>query len=131
MQRLVTIQSVTLAILTGLAVALVIGGAWIALTAATGKTYHLAPLLGALGPALTARSILGTRLGWLTGLTLGGAGALLMLTSWGIIVALDMEPTATLTDGIPGGVLGEVVIGGAAGAIISALIHNRRRLRPT
>ncbi len=125
MQRLLTFQGVRLALLAGIAVALVVGGAWIALTAATGKTYHLAPLLGAVGPGLTVRSLLGTRLGWMSGLALGGAGAALMIGCWGIILALDIEPTTTIADGIPGDVLGEVIIGAAAGAVISAFLHAR------
>jgi hypothetical protein len=34
-----------------------IAGLWVALTAATGKTYHLAPVLGAAAPAVAARLV--------------------------------------------------------------------------
>lgn len=122
-----TIQGARHTVLAGMGVALLVGATWIGLTAATSKTYHLAPLLGAIGPGLTVRSLLGTRLGRLNGLMLGVAGALLMLGAWGLIVALDLEPTAILSDSIPGGVFGEVLIGAGAGALLSALLHSRHR----
>lgn len=125
MQRLATLPPVRQASLTGIGVALMIGGGWIALTAATGKTYHLAALLGALAPSLTVRAVLGTRLGVAGGLLLGAVGAGLMLAAWGGIVALGIEPTATLADGIPGEVFGEVLIGALAGLLGSGLLHRR------
>ena len=111
--------------LIGIGVAVLIGGGWIALTAATGKTYHLAPLLGAIAPALTIRAVVSTRIGALSGFVLGTLGAGLMLAAWGIILALDIEPDTTIADGIPGDVFGEVVIGAAIGLVASALIHRR------
>lgn len=128
MQRLIALPGPRLAALTGIGVALLVGGGWIALTAATGKTYHLAPLLGALAPALTPRAVFGTRLGATSGLVLGSVGAALMLGAWGLIVALDIQPGATLADNIPGEVFGEVVIGAVLGFAISGLLHAQRRV---
>jgi len=125
MQQLLTLSSLRLAALTGIGVALAVGGGWIALTAATGKTYHLAPLLGAVAPALTIRAVTGTRIGGLIGLALGAIGALLMLGAWGLIVAFEIEPHATLARGIPGDVFGEVVIGAVLGLVASVLLHTR------
>lgn len=76
MQRLALhLPQVRLAALFGIGVALVIGGGWMALTAWTGKTYHLAALLGTLAPALTTRAVLDARLGVLRGFALGIVGA--------------------------------------------------------
>lgn len=130
MQRLAALPPVRQASLTGIGVALIIGGGWIALTATTGKTYHLAALLGALAPSLTVRAVLGARLGVMPGLLLGAIGAGLMLASWAGIVALGIEPAATLADGIPGEVFGEVVIGASAGLLGSALLHRRLAVEP-
>ena len=127
MQRLASAPGLRLAALTGLGVALLVGGGWIGLTAATGKTYHLAPLLGALAPALTLRAVAGERVGVGAGGALGGVGAGLMLAAWGIIVALGIEPDATLAEGIPGDVFGEVVIGAAIGVLASGALHRRTR----
>ncbi|MGI9659597.1 MAG: hypothetical protein ACR2OD_11860 [Gaiellaceae bacterium] len=127
MQQLLTFSGLRLAALTGIGVALAVGGGWIALTAATGKTYHLAPLLGTIAPALTIRAVTSIRVGGLSGLALGAIGALLMLGAWGIIVALHIEPHATLAEGIPGDVFGEVVIGAAIGVVTSILLHKRAR----
>lgn len=129
MQQLLSHPGLRLSALTGIGVALAVGGGWIALTAATGKTYHLAPLLGAIAPALTIRAVLGTRIGASSGLVLGTLGAALMLGAWGLIVALDIEPHATLADGIPGDVFGEVVIGAAIGLVASVLLHTGSNTR--
>lgn len=126
-QRILSNHGVRLSVLTGVGVAILVGGLWIALTAATSKTYHLAPLLGAIAPALTVRAVMGTKLGWLSGLALGSIGAAFMFGAWGIILALDIEPATTLTEGIPGDVFGEVVIGSALAVAASMAMHIRTK----
>jgi hypothetical protein len=48
---------------------------------------------------------------------LAGAGVGVALGAWAALVALGIEPTATVVDGQPGGVAGEVVLGTFAGAV--------------
>ena len=112
-------------------IAIIVSGLWIALTAVTSKTYHLAPLLGAIAPALTVRAVMGTKLGWLNGLALGSIGAAFMFGAWGIILVLDIKPSTTLTEGIPGDVFGEVVIGSALALAASVALHVRTRVPNT
>ena len=114
------------ALTTGGAVAVVVVVAWVALTAATGKTYHLAPLLAALAPGVFARAMLG-RLGWAVGLVAGLLGFAIALGGWGIIVSLDERPSALLFDGQPGGVFGEVLGGALVGGAIALFAHIRSR----
>ncbi len=130
-QRILSNPGVKLSVVTGVGVAIIVGGLWIALTAATSKTYHLAPLLGAIAPALTVRAVMGTKLGWLSGLALGSIGAAFMLGAWGTILALDIEPATTLTEGIPGDVFGEVVIGSALAVAASMAMHFRTKVPNT
>jgi hypothetical protein len=99
-------------------VSAVIAGAWVGLTAWTGKTYHLAPVLAAAAPGYVARFA-----GWpsrsraaVLGLAVVGGGA--VGGGWSAIVAAGIEPTATLVHGQPGGVLVEVVVGALLGVVL-------------
>jgi hypothetical protein len=106
--------------LAGLAVALsfacLTAIAWVALTATTGKTYHLAPLVIAAAPALLLRAD-GRRLARGAAALLAAAGVLTTALAWTVIVASGEEPAATLLPDQPGGVAGEVIVGALAGAI--------------
>jgi len=112
------------------AAAVAVAGVWIGLTAWTGKTYHLAPVLAAAAPAVVARGrgpVASPRVAFLA-----GAGVGVALGAWAALVALGIEPTATVVDRQPGGVAGEVVLGalaGAVGAAASPLLRRRRRGR--
>lgn len=97
---------------------------WVALTLATDRTYHLAPVVIAAAPGVAARALerkIPTGLALIPGLVAVAVG-------WALIVAADAEPTATLAEDQPGGVTGEVVIGalvGAAGSVLVAGSHRR------
>lgn len=89
---------------------------WFALTAATGKTYHLAPLIAAAAPGALRRA-LGVPAGTKAAVAAGFAAVL--IGSLGILIA-GVEPTATLWPGQPGGVRGEVAAFAALGLAIGA-----------
>lgn len=98
---------------------------WVVLTAATGKTYHLAPLIAAALPGVLAaaqaapRGAAG-RSPRRTAALAAVAGGLAVAAGWAAIVAAEIEPTATLVAEQPGGVTGEVVAGAIAGAAAGA-----------
>jgi hypothetical protein len=99
---------------------------WIVLTAATGKTYHLTPPLIAAAPGAVAR--------WrapasATALGVMGSGLSTVALGWLVIVALRIEPDATVIAGQPGGVVGEVILGAVAGALVGAALATRGRFR--
>jgi hypothetical protein len=91
-----------------------IAALWIALTALTGKTYHLAPLLVAAAPGILARSgpRLRRRATW--------SGVATTLAAWLVIAAAGLEPSATIIEHQPGGVPLETAAFGALGAAIGA-----------
>jgi hypothetical protein len=97
-----------------LAAGVPIAALWIALTALTGKTYHLAPLLVAAAPGILARSSprLRRRATW--------AGVATTLAAWLVIAAAGLEPSATIIEHQPGGVALETAVFGALGAAIGA-----------
>ena len=97
-----------------IAVAVSIDAAWVLLTAATGKTYHLAPLLAATAPGFVMRARPRPRL---PALAIGVIG---VAVGWLLIVLSGIAPTATIVDGQPGGVAGEVVAFAALGLAIGA-----------
>lgn len=124
-------------VLLGLAAALAVAGLWIALTAATGKTYHLAPVVAAAVPALVAGVFSNTELAGRSTALAVAAGLAAVAIGWVLIEALGITPTATVLEAQPGGVHGEVVVGallGAVGAALylarRALLRRARRLRP-
>lgn len=117
----VPVAGVTLAT----ALAALLAGAWVLLTAATGKTYHLAPLLAAAAPAAVVFTQGDGRLppAWLVaaiGLAAAAAG-------WLVILAAGIKPTATFVPGQPGGVWLEVAGGGLFGAAVAGLLVAARR----
>jgi hypothetical protein len=91
-----------------------IDGLWLLLTSATGKTYHLAPLLAGAAPGLLLRRSASARL---LGLAMGAATVAI---GWAAIVLAGIEPTATIMRAQPGGVAGEVVGLGLIGLAVGA-----------
>lgn len=101
-----------------------IAAVWIALTAATGLTFHLFPGVIAGAPAfvwslLSPRDIRPWRLALLIGWPV-------VATSWALLEILDILPTATFVHGQPGGVRGEIVVIAAAGAFLAAKLTRTR-----
>lgn len=102
---------------------------WVTLTALTGKTYHLAPAVAAMAPAGIA---------WLRGarprqgyaVALLGLGLMAAASGWAVIAGVGIEPSATIIDGQPGGVLGEVIVAGLAGAALGGALLARQRQGP-
>lgn len=105
---------------TGVLAAIGIVILWVALTALTGKTYHLAPLLAALAPGAAARMLGATRRSLPVAAAAALLGAAVAAIGWGLIVAWGVEPAATIVDGQPGGVAGEVLAGIALGSAVGA-----------
>ena len=96
---------------------------WVVLTLATDRTYHLAPVVIAAGPGVIARVSereISSSLAVIPGLIAVAVG-------WAVIVAADAEPTATLAEGQPGGVEGEVIGAALIGALIGLLLSRARR----
>lgn len=106
-------------LVTGVLTAAGIVVLWVGLTALTGKTYHLAPLLAALAPGLSVRLLGAARRSYPLATSAALLGAAIAALGWGLIVAWGIEPSATIVGDQPGGVAGEVlaalVIGSAAG----------------
>lgn len=95
----------------GLAAAAGIVVLWVGLTALTGNTYHLAPLLAALAPGLSVRLLDAARRSYPLAAAAALLGASVSALAWGLIVAWGIEPTATIVSNQPGGVTGEVLVG--------------------
>jgi hypothetical protein len=112
------------ALAAGIGFALAATAAWVALTAATGKTYHLAPIVIAAAPGIAARAT-EREVSWTVAAATGLAA---VAAGWAVIVAADIEPSAMLVEGQPGGVEGEVVVGALIGAAISAFAARRPRV---
>jgi hypothetical protein len=104
----------------GFAGALAVGALWVGLTAWTGTTYHLAPILAAAMPGVVIRARESLQAPSWTTLASFVLGVAAVAASWLAIVALDIEPTATIVEDQPGGVLGEVAAGALIGAILGA-----------
>lgn len=95
-----------------LAAGIPLAALWIGLTASTGKTYHLAPLLVGAAPGAVSRRL---------GVRAGGAiwaGVASVGVAWLAIVAAGVEPSATIFERQPGGVPAEVVVFAALGLVI-------------
>lgn len=93
---------------------------WVGLTALTGKTYHLAPLLASLAPGLSARLLGAARRAYPLAAAAALSGAAVAALGWGLIVAWGIEPTATIVGDQRGGVTGEVLAGIVIGSVIGA-----------
>ena len=100
---------------------------WVLLTIATDRTYHLAPVIIAVAPGVIAR-VSERRIGWSLAAI---PGLVATAIGWAVIVAADAEPSATLAEGQPGGVEGEVVVGALVGAAASILIGRSYRAGTT
>jgi hypothetical protein len=116
----------------GSAVSTLLGGAvfvaaatavWVVLTLATDRTYHLAPVVIAAGPGVIAR-VSEREISWSLAVI---PGLIAVAVGWAVIVAADAEPTATLAEGQPGGVEGEVIGAALIGALIGLLLSRARR----
>jgi hypothetical protein len=87
---------------------------WVGLTAQTGKTYHVAPLLVAAAPGVLARGVGVSPPAAVT------AGLVTFAAGWLAILAAGIEPSATLFAHQPGGVAVETLAFGALGAAVGA-----------
>jgi hypothetical protein len=99
---------------------------WVALTSATGKTYHLAPTLVAAAPGLAlymSDQATGRKLAALAGLL----GAIVVAVGWTAIRSAGIEPDATLIAAQPGGVAAEVALGALGGSAAGGLLAGRAR----
>ncbi len=119
-------------LITGAAVALAIATAWIALTAASGKAYHLAPVMAAAAPGFVVMA--GRRAARPSALSVALTGLGAVGVGWLFVFAAGIEPTVTVLPRQPGGVPAEVVLGAVFGAALGALLTTqqrgaRRRLR--
>jgi hypothetical protein len=120
------------ALVAGGAAALAVAALWVALTAATGKTYHLAPPVIAWLPGLAVsvarRNSSGGAPppgGLRLGLIASALGFAIVVVGWVTISVAGITPSATVFHGQPGGVPGEV----AATTFVGALLGTRRVAR--
>lgn len=104
----------------GIVGAIAAAAIFVVLTASTGTTYHLFPLLIGFVPAglprvLAERPIArrGAVIAALVGIAAVGA-------AWLTLEVLDEMPSATVIGDQPGGVAGEFVLFGAVGALLGA-----------
>ena len=86
-----------------------------ALNAATGKTYHLAPLLAAAAPGVLRRALDAP-----APRAAVTAGLIAVLIGYGGLLVAGIEPPFTLWQGQPGGVCVEVATFAALGLAIGA-----------
>lgn len=105
-------------ILLGTAAAVAAMAIWIALTARTGTTYHLFPFVIAAAVGTISRLSGQPPLSRNEAVVTTAAGLLAVALGWLALIALDETPSATVFDGQPGGVPGEVVIVAAVGAAV-------------
>jgi uncharacterized membrane protein YiaA len=92
-------------------------GLWLALTALTGKTYHLAPAIIALAPGLVVRADESAgETATSVALTLA-IGPVAVAAGWVAIVAAGVRPHTTLFPDQPGGVATEVAVAAVAGLL--------------
>jgi hypothetical protein len=102
---------------------------WVALTALTGKTYHLAPLLVAMAPSALSLVSVGGSTRQRARRLLPAAGIVTVAAGWLVIALAGIEPEATFIPRQPGGVLGEVVAGALVGAVAGGVLLERQRRR--
>ncbi len=111
------------------AVAAVVAAAvWVVLTARSGVTYHLFPLVIAASVGFVSR-LSGAPLRPLEAAAAIGGGVLAVAAGWLALVMLDETPTATFIADQPGGVPGETVIFALLGAALSLWWVTKRRER--
>jgi hypothetical protein len=112
---------------------IVIGGAgaaiaaavFVVLTASTGKTHHLFPLLIRFAPGGLPRLLSDQPLGSRESVIAIVAGALLVVVTRLVLVVLDEMPTAMLVSDQPRGVSGEFVLFGGLGALAGSFWGSR------
>lgn len=116
-------------LLLGLAAGVATVGIWVALTARTGNTYHLAPVVATLAPAGVAR-LRDLRASMSGALVLVALGLAVTAVGWASIELVGVEPSATFVADQPGGVTGEVIGGALAGAALAAaMLRSSSRAR--
>ena len=102
----------------GILGAAVAAAVFVVLTAATGTTYHLFPLLIGFVPGGLPRLLSERPISPREGTIATVAGLVAVGVAWLALVILDEMPTATLIADQPGGVPGEFVLFGVLGAIV-------------
>lgn len=106
----------TPAAISGVAVAAIFAAIFVVLTANTGTTYHLFPLVIAAAPGVLPRLLQDVPLSSRAGTVAMMLGATAVVVAWITLVALDEMPHVTLIGDQPGGVEGEFVVFGLLGA---------------
>ncbi len=99
---------------------------WVVLTARSGVTYHLFPLVIAASVGFMSR-LSGAPLRPLEAAAATAGGLLAVAAGWLALVILDETPTATFIADQPGGVPGETAIFALLGAALSLWWVTRRR----
>jgi hypothetical protein len=114
-------------LILGAALALLSAAAWVALTAVTGKTYHVAPLVVAAAPGWVLRwwheaegRELPSGASALTSVLVAVIGAASVAAGSLAILATGTHLSATIIPDQPGGVVGETVFFSALGLFVSA-----------
>ncbi len=107
----------TPAAISGVAMAALFAAIFVVLTANTGTTYHLFPLLIAAAPGALPRLLQDVPLSSRAGTVAMTLGAVAVVVAWITLVALDEMPHTTLIGDQPGGVEGEFVVFGLLGAL--------------
>ena len=104
----------------GTAAAALAATIFVALTAATGATYHLFPLVIAAAPALLPRLLFARPLTPGRTRLAAALGLAAVAAAWLALVLLHQMPRTTFFEGQPGGVPGEFVAFGLLGALAAA-----------
>ena len=114
--------------LLGAAAALVASAVWVILTAAAdGTTYHLFPLLIGAAAPVAARYVVPSPLAAIEAAAAAALGAVAWIAGWLVLVVLDSWASATFLEDQPGGVEGETIVLGLAGAVIGLVYAAYRR----
>ncbi len=109
-----------------------VGGAAVAavlfvlLTANTGTTYHLFPLVIAAAPGVLPRLIFDRPLNARQGTLATLLGIVAVGVAWGALELLGEMPSATLLSDQPGGVRGEFAVFGILGALAGSWWGSQR-----
>ena len=111
----------------GIIGAIVAGALFVVLTASTGTTYHLFPLLIAFVPGGLPRVMSEHSISSRDGMVAAVVGFAAVIAAWLAMVVIDEMPTATLISDQPGGVGGEFVLFGGVGAIVGGWWGSRPR----
>ncbi|MDA0352165.1 MAG: hypothetical protein DWG79_00385 [Chloroflexi bacterium] len=117
-------------IVGGALVAFAAAAIFVVLTARTGTTYHLFPLLIAFLPAGLPRVLAERQLGSREATIAAVIGLLAMGGAWLALALLDEMPSATLIADQPGGVGGEFALFGIAGALLGGWWCSRPVMPP-